>query len=62
MILQKESELVRLGLVGCGSWGPRYCRSVAKLKNVQLFGVTDIVQERAVEFPKKLLAARSLRV
>ena len=52
--MQKRTETIRLGLIGCGSWGPRYSQTIASLDNLQLIGVTDVRQERAVEISQRI--------
>ena len=38
--------MVRIGIIGCGSWGKNYVRAFGSLDGVRLVGFCDLLQER----------------
>jgi predicted dehydrogenase len=47
MELKMNMDPIRLGILGCGSWGPQYIRALQGLQSVKLVVVADPIIERA---------------
>ena len=51
------SELLRLGIIGCGSWGKNYVRSFGTLEEVKLAGLCDLSSKRLESLHRRLPGA-----
>jgi predicted dehydrogenase len=39
-------EKIRIGIIGCGHWGPNFVRNFSQMPEVEICGVCDLSQER----------------
>jgi predicted dehydrogenase len=49
---QKQISTIRVGVVGCGYWGPKLARNFHDLPDASLFMVSDLRQDRLDEIKK----------
>lgn len=54
----KSTRAVRLGIIGCGYWGPNLIRNFHDLPRVEVAGLCDAQEERLKAFRKKLPSVR----